>query len=104
METYSELLILSELTYESRNLVLSFQRNQNILKEKYGNKWLLCTMENGELQVLNCSNNKAELEELGFQMNVNKVFDILNPAIYTNYKNHYSRVHSLQVIRSLSIH
>ncbi len=93
MNKNSELSMLHELTYESRNIVFSFQREKNILRQIYGNKWLLCTCENGKIKVLETCNKKEDLEELGFSLCGNKLFDILNPELYTNYKNHYSSAH-----------
>jgi hypothetical protein len=101
MENCDETSLLQELTYDSHNLVLLFQREKNKLKQIYGNKWLLCTIEHGKLKVIEQCDNKGELEELGFKLNANKIFDVLNPFIYTNYKNHYSTNHQFLKISGL---
>lgn len=93
MNTNNDLALLNELTYESRNLLIVFQREQLKLKKIYGNKWLLCTNDGGRINILKSCDNREELEELGFKLSGNKLFDVLNPAKYTNYKNHYSTTH-----------
>ena len=91
MNYNSEESILNELIYNSRIILILFQKNKDRLREIYGNKWLLCAMREGKLEVLKSSNDRAELEENGFELNLNGLFDVLNPSIYTNYKNHYLR-------------
>lgn len=93
MNEYTELSLLHELTYESNALIMLFQREKNRLKQIYGNKWLLCINENGKLRILEHRSKKGDLEALGFSLCGNKIFDVLNPSTYTNYKDHYSTVH-----------
>ncbi len=91
MNKMAELSMLNELGYNSRLIVLLFQKEKNKFEKIYGNKWLLCTVINGEIKILQSSNDRGELEENGFKLSFNYgLFDVLNPTIYTNYKNHYS--------------
>lgn len=85
MNCNSELLILSELTYNSRTLMTLFGKESNQLKQIYGNKWLLCAVIDGKIKILQSSNDRAELEEIGFRLDSNILFDVLNPVISVNY-------------------
>jgi hypothetical protein len=86
MNHNSESEILNELNYNSYTLKTLFNKEKNKLNQKYGNKWLLCTVINGKIQILQSSNERGELEENGFSLNLNTLFDVLNPSINVNYK------------------
>jgi hypothetical protein len=80
----SELKILNELIYNSRTLIILFNKERNQLKKIYGNKWLLCAVIDGKIQILKSSNERAELEEMGFRLDPNILFDVLNPVVKIN--------------------
>jgi hypothetical protein len=85
MNNTSELSMMNELIYNSRNLMILFGKKSNQLKEIYGNKWLLCAVIDGQIQILQSSDDRAELEEMGFKLDINILFDVLNPVISINY-------------------
>lgn len=80
-----ELSILEELTYNSRTIILLFQRERIKLEQIYGNKWLLCAIINGKIQVLQSSKDRSEMENIGFELSGNILFDVLNPSINLDY-------------------
>jgi len=85
MNNNSELSMLNEIIYNSRNLMILFGKKSNQLKQIYGNKWLLCAVIDGQIQILQSSDDRAELEEIGFKLDINILFDVLNPVISINY-------------------
>jgi hypothetical protein len=86
MNHHSEISILNELIYNSRAILILFERERNQLKQFYGNKWLLCAVIDGKIKILQSSNERSELEENGFNICGNILFDVLNPCININYK------------------
>jgi hypothetical protein len=86
MNHNSEVSMLNELIYNSRNIMTLFEKKRNQLKEIYGNKWLLCAIIDGKIQILQSSNERTELEENGFEICGNILFDVLNPCMNINYK------------------
>jgi|LakMenE22Apr09ns_1017241.scaffolds.fasta_scaffold18256_1 hypothetical protein len=91
----SELSMLNELNYNSQTIILLFEKEKKNFEKIYGNKWLLCTVINGKIKILQSSDDRGELEENGFKLSLNYgLFDVLNPVRYTNYKNHYSHNHN----------
>jgi hypothetical protein len=86
MNHNSELSMLNELIYNSRTIMILFEKKRDQLKEIYGNKWLLCAIIDGKIQILQSSNKRNELEENGFKICGNILFDVLNPCININYK------------------
>ena len=86
MNHNSELSMLNELIYNSRTIVTLFEKKKNQLKEIYGNKWLLCAIIDGKIHILQSSNKRSELEENGFKICGNMLFDVLNPCMNINYK------------------
>lgn len=86
MNHNSELSIINELIYNSRTIITLFEKKKNQLKEIYGNKWLLCVIIDGKIQILQSSNKRNELEENGFEICGNMLFDVLNPCMNINYK------------------
>lgn len=85
MNHNSELSILNEIIYNSRTIMTLFSKESNQLKQLYGNKWLLCAVIDGKIQILQSSDDRAELEEMGFKLDTNILFDVLNPVISVNY-------------------
>ena len=96
MEKDKESLILEELVYNSRAIMCSFGKFSSKLREIYGNKWLLCAIINGKLTIIKSSDDKSELEELGFKLTSDvNLFDVLNPVISEDYT--YKRPHEYVV-------
>lgn len=85
MNCNPELSMLNEIIYNSRTLMTLFGKESNQLKQIYGNKWLLCAVIDGKIKILQSSNDRAELEEIGFRLDSNILFDVLNPVISVNY-------------------
>lgn len=87
MNNNSEISILNELIYNSRSIKILFKKDMNKFKEIYGNKWLLCAIIDGKIQILQSSNKRCELEDIIFSLDLNILFDVLNPIIeINNYK------------------
>jgi hypothetical protein len=85
MNCNPELSMLNEIIYNSRTLMILFGKESSQLKQIYGNKWLLCAVIDGKIKILQSSDDRAELEEIGFKLDTNILFDVLNPVISVNY-------------------
>lgn len=94
MNSRKEFLLLEELVYNSRNIKIMFEKERISLIKMYGNKWLLCAIINGKLEVLDTDDDKGELESKGFNLPLNILFDVLNPTRPFRYKNY--RLHNLE--------
>lgn len=81
------MLLLEELSYNSRNIRIMFERERSSLNKLYGNKWLLCAVVDGRLKIFDVNENRNELEIKGFELPVNILFDVLNPTIQSKLKN-----------------
>jgi len=76
--------ILNELKYDSIILFKLFYKNRKELYNTYGNTWLLCNVVNGKLNVIQTSSCKADLEEIGFKVVYDGLFNVFNPAVRFN--------------------
>jgi len=76
--------ILNELKYNSIMLIKLFYKNKKDLYNIYGNTWLLCNVVDGKLNVIQSGPYKADLEEIGFQVVYDGLFNVFNPAIRFN--------------------
>lgn len=77
--------LLNELKYDSIMLFRLCNKNKNELYNIYGNMWLLCNVVNGVLNVVQTGTCKADLEELGFQVVYNGIFNVFNPELAINH-------------------
>ena len=93
MNHNSEPEILNELIYNSRNLVILFNKEKKQFKQIYGNQWLLCAVIDGKIQILQSSNERAELEENGFKILGNVLFDVLNASININKRRNNDMIY-----------
>lgn len=93
MNHNSEPEILNELIYNSRTLVILFNKEKKQFKQIYGNQWLLCAVIDGKIQILQSSNERAELEENGFKMLGNVLFDVLNASININKRRNNDMIY-----------
>lgn len=80
-------LLLEELSYNSRNIRIMFERERSSLNKLYGNKWLLCAVVDGRLKIFDVNENRNELENKGFTLPVNILFDVLNPTMRCKLKS-----------------
>jgi len=76
--------------------MLLFGKERMQIKENYGNEWVLCVVINGKLEILKSSKDRGELEDFGFTLDGNILFDVLHPNITSNYN--YKRVNKDSIL------